>query len=891
MVYYIHVAPYWPREEKNLIAPEEIRAIRESLGLSQVQAGNLLGGGPRAFSKYESGTITPAASVVNLLRLLDADPAAIETLGGTLPKPIRDFSAGPFEVTGQHIEALSEHQLPDLLRRMLLAEAQTHDLPTDGIHVASNIYTGDGGEDGRIEWTGGPERTPNLPSRLCQFQSKAGAIGSAQAGKEMVTKGGKVKPMVCQVLSSGGNYILLCAKPYPKQEILKREDAIRQALRDAGINIADEQVSFRDADQIAAWVNCHSSVATWVKEQTGHGTTLGAFRSWTHWAARGEHRSSPWVEDERLATLQSRLHLLVSILRSSVRIVGLTGIGKSRLALDALGPADADLAAITMYAVGSEAIPGQIIQTVQSLADSRTRAIVVVDECPLETHRVLSGLVSHALSRLSLVTIDHEIPSSLDESTLLVPEAPQSVSQAIIEREEGLNPVDKLRMVQLSSGFPGICLPITRAWATQSPISHATDDHLVDAFIQGRNPVNSESLLKTAALVSAAGVVEFDPISERVIFSNSYGWPKLDDLAELATNLTKDEIYACLQDLLDRGVLRQRGRLATLEPRPIAMRLAERQWKVWPKDKWDEVLGGNTNPSVKIRAANQLALLNTTSPASEVVKWVCRCGGPFDGIAGMSEAGHPEVLSALAEVDATVVADLLDRSMNQVGDLQEIKGSLRRQLVTTLETIAFRPDTFELGAELLLRLAVAENEHCANNATGQYKALFPMLLGSTAASGDSRLMVLDSASDTDDVVQRTIVVEALAQGAQTRHFSRFGNAGAHGTRPSLESWRPNTEDEVKWYMGGCVGRLAEFAIGDDKPAARARNLLGLELRSLVRSGFIDIVDGVCQKLTGHLEYWSEGLGSLAAVVRFDAKDLGPTMGWPREEPNRLVEAD
>ena len=245
------------------MTPEEIRAIRESLGLSQVLAGELLGGGPRAFSKYESGSIKPAASVVNLLRLLEVDPAAIETLGGTLPKPISDFSAGPFEVTGQHIEALKEPQLPDLLRRLLLAEAQTHNLPTDGIQVASNIHTGDGGEDGRIEWKDGPKRTPNLPSRLCQFQLKAGAITPSQAGKEVLTKAGGVKEMVHLVLSSGGNYILLCVKPHTEQQILEREDAIRKAVKGAGINIADEQVSFRDADQIASWVNRYPSVATW----------------------------------------------------------------------------------------------------------------------------------------------------------------------------------------------------------------------------------------------------------------------------------------------------------------------------------------------------------------------------------------------------------------------------------------------------------------------------------------------------------------------------------------------------------------------------------------------------------------------------------------------------
>ena len=44
------------------MSPEEIRALRKGLGLSQVEAGKLLGGGPRAFAKYEAGSLRPAAS-------------------------------------------------------------------------------------------------------------------------------------------------------------------------------------------------------------------------------------------------------------------------------------------------------------------------------------------------------------------------------------------------------------------------------------------------------------------------------------------------------------------------------------------------------------------------------------------------------------------------------------------------------------------------------------------------------------------------------------------------------------------------------------------------------------------------------------------------------------
>ena len=61
---------------EGLLEPEEIRRIRKKLHLSQEAAGMLIGGGPRAFQKYESGDLLPSRAVSSALVLLDRDPAA-----------------------------------------------------------------------------------------------------------------------------------------------------------------------------------------------------------------------------------------------------------------------------------------------------------------------------------------------------------------------------------------------------------------------------------------------------------------------------------------------------------------------------------------------------------------------------------------------------------------------------------------------------------------------------------------------------------------------------------------------------------------------------------------------------------------------------------------------
>jgi len=59
---------------------QEIRRIRRKLGLSQLAAARLTGGGHNAFSRYERGEAAPLPAVVNLFRLLDKHPELLKDL-------------------------------------------------------------------------------------------------------------------------------------------------------------------------------------------------------------------------------------------------------------------------------------------------------------------------------------------------------------------------------------------------------------------------------------------------------------------------------------------------------------------------------------------------------------------------------------------------------------------------------------------------------------------------------------------------------------------------------------------------------------------------------------------------------------------------------------------
>ena len=863
---------------KQDMTPDRIRAIRERLGLTQEEAGALLGGGPRAFTKYESGSMRPRAAASNLLRVLEAHPEVMWVLRGEEAPPAVSRAPSPFEVQGKDLEGLRPEQLHELLRRLLSVEAQANGIPLDGIHVSSNIAASDGGEDGRISWQDGPERTGFLPSRLCQFQLKAGGIGPAQAGREVLARG-EVKAMVHSVLEQDGHYILLCARRYTRQPIENRERAIHTALRGAGLSVPPERISFRDADMIALWVNAHPSVALWVQEKVGLASPV-RFASWHQWRSRSEH-AVPWVEDPRLPELRSTIRERVSQPGRLLRVVGLSGVGKSRLCLEALGGAGDDPAAkrplrdLVMYAVQSEVPDRALRAIVDQLADSRARAVVVVDDCDPQSHDDLVRLVRRAGSRVSLLTIDDEIPSELTTGTLRIDEAAASVVEAIVEHVAGtLPPLDRQRLARISAGFPEIARRIvSEPGATQ--LVDPRSGQLIDRFVVGRAPQDADRLLRSATLLSAFRLVRVDPVNTGWLDPSHAQTTEdyLSPIAALGRHLTWEDLYAEAQRLAKRGVFKRRGGVGAIQPGPIAIRLAERQWKEWDPRKWDQVLSGSLGPGLTRAAAERLAHLNVnrTEIATRVVKHVSREGGPLD--TGTVDNGRAEVLACLAEVDAEVVADYVERLLDGHPDRLQLGDNGRNSLLRALGRIAFPAETFAVGARLMLRLLGVENGTDSEYMSRPFAALFPAISGATEADGNRRLRFLDATVATNDPSQIRHVVRALAAGCDPMGQLSAIGPEVHGSRRTLNRWHPATTNELAGYVGGCISHLARLASRDDEVGAMCREELGGLIGSLVGNGFIDCVEDAIRRVAGAGHRWTLALRQLHGALIDFAKSI------------------
>ena len=299
------------------------------------------------------------------------------------------------------------------------------------------------------------------------------------------------------------------------------------------------------------------------------------------------------------------------------------------------------------------------------------------------------------------------------------------------------------------------------------------------------------------------------------------------------------------------------------------------KWDEWDSDTWDEVLTDCTSTGHQsrcVQAAEQLKRLNALDVSRDVVRHVCRCGGPIDRLQEREEPREMptigEVLLHLAEVDTGTVADLLKRALAE-GETPSPFATWNPHVVKTLAKIAFKADTFEDGAHLLFRLAAGNV-----SAKRYFVDLFNPIAGSTEADGTQRIELLASVSGTDSTRQLEIVVEALAAGLQIDVATRPVDPEVHGNR-ILRSWYPETRAEACAYVQGCAQRLIDFAIRGDPVGSHARKVLGPRLDPLIRFrfrdvSFIEVVEQAVEQVGHAVDDWPEAKDTLDRFL----SDLG-----------------
>lgn len=718
-----------------------------------------------------------------------------------------------FEVDPLDIVRLNAEQLTELLRKLLHAEASERGIASRHVQVSLQINVADGGEDGNISWVGGPDPSGCLPDRTIGFQCKAvNQYGSTAAADEIVTANDDVKPLVDEVLAAGGTYIVFVSIQLNRQQIDERIASIRERLREKGkAYSAAAKILFYDAGQIAKWASSYISTLLAVYTWANKATVLGA-KTWDEWHALRRNVDQPYQTTAELDQYLHEIQNAVSQPRQAVRIVGLSGLGKTRLVLEAFrrqsGAAlrlGAQLADSVAYvdAHGQNALPQQL----SDWQRTKPRGTLIVDNCRLSLHVTLENEIKGADSKLSLVTIDYAVEEIYNKCRVIkLSSLPEEKIKALLT-ENGTIPStpDTDRVVSFARGFPEIAVRLADARVARVPdAGRINDSFLLQKLLWGRR------LEVPRGLEAITAIALFEQVGFDGAVTN-----ELEQVAQLVCKWEVRDLRRELAQFLDSGILEQHGHFLRVRLPPLAVELSANWWRsCHPPDGLTliESLEGRLSTAM----CERMQQLDFLPEAQQFAGQLCGDQGPFGQAEVLNTDRGSTIFRALSEVNPIAAVNAMERAFGRMSlsELSEV-GPGRRNLIWALEKLVFRKTTFIPAAEMLLRFAAAENETWSNNATGHFLQLFHVQLSGTEAEPNLRIDVLDRALSSLVPKEKDLAIQALNSALEANHYSRTGGPERQGSGPVLEDWRPKFWSEAFDYWKAIIDRLEILALSDN----------------------------------------------------------------------------
>lgn len=787
------------------------------------------------------------------------------------------------KVNSRLIKELAPEQLTQLLLILVHLECQKHSL--QGFHyVSQKITVADGGEDARIELKSF-EPSQWFKSNLTIYQCKTSPLGPEACKKEILEQTGKrgkgmrLKPVIKEVLDQGGQYVLFISSEYGKPKAIR--DRVNKMKEGAGSKYKLNQFLVYDAQKISEWANDFIPAITFVLE-CNNKTRPGGFRTWSQWQRDIEFQLKyPFVVTP---SLMEKIQWLKDGLQRSncLRILGHSGIGKSRFIFEALRPSSDNheqniLNSSVLYVDLSLVTFDSISQYLISNKDS-TVATFVIDNCPDQEHIALSTLV-RSNSKIKIITADYSLDTDENDACVIFlrKEEQREVVQQMLQTlyQNKYSDEEIRRFVELAEGYPRMVELLQGAIdkGGLENLNPGLPKQFVERLIFGRDKEKEIELniLKCCSIFSDFPFVD-DESSNVITPAEGKSIKEVNSyLATLANpnSSHREFVKMCKRIKQSRGIFERRGLRYSVVPTPLAAHLAADWLMEFPDSDFEELSIELTKHGLISSFCKRLQTLDQVDRAKSVVSKLWGPNGPFVTAEVLNSELGSRLFCAVVEVSPETTAESLELSLSKFSD-EELKkhvGPGRRYLIWALEKLAFRKETFETAANLLARFAVAENETIGNNATNQFLHLFHVYLPGTEVNYRERVKFIESLKRFESSEYQHLLINALGRALYMGHFDRMLGPEKQGASKQLKDFVPTSWTEIHEYWDYACNSLKSIAVSNTPLRSLAKQRLAESIRWLFENGKGILIAKTIREIT-HVDtsLWQEAITNLRGVL-------------------------
>jgi len=796
-----------------------------------------------------------------------------------------------FDITADDINQLNDTDLRELVGRLCEAELACRGLSPSAVTWGGSQTAPDGGLDVRVALPAGVPIEGFVPRSSTGFQVKKPDMPRSQIIDEM-RPNGAIRPVIQELADEAGAYVIISSTGSTTERALRnRQNALREAL-EGMVNADQLQTDFYDRGRLATWVRCHPGLIAWVKHKVGR--ALVGWRPYGPWAGVAEGVDAEYLLDDKLrlhlgshrdAPAQSLAHAIDEIReelrqpRKIVRLVGLSGVGKTRLAqalFDARIGTRPLPTALAVYTNLSDNPDPQPTGLASDLIANRMRAVVIVDNCPPDLHRRLSELCRGQTSTISLLTIEYDVRDDQPEETQVVTldtSSPELIQKLVLRRYPHLSQVDAHTIAEASGGNFRIAIAYAESVARSGAIAGLSNEELFQRLFWQRQSPN-EALLLAAEACSLVYSFQGEALDGEEA--------ELPRLAALVGQ-TPEETYRLVGELFRRDLVQQRGVWRALLPHAIANRLAARALADIPYNLINRQLVEGGTERLARSFSRRLSFLHDHPKAIAIVEnWLAP-----DGLLG-NVATLNDLDVAMFKNVAPVLPEAALAALERAGNNHpEVAARVWLRHRSLLRSLAYEPPLFERGAHLLMLAATqGTDEMEAKQASDTFSSLFTIHLSGTHATIEQRLGVIERLLRSGDAKVRALGFTALDNVLKTSFFSS-GYRFEFGARSRDFGYLPQSDAEVnRWYAAALALieflALTEGVLKSELSGQLAKNFRGLWSRTQVHSELERLFRRIAAE-----GFWREGWVACRQTMSFNRDRL------PTETASRLsaLEAD
>lgn len=703
-----------------------------------------------------------------------------------------DELLGPFAVTSAQVGALGP-AFTALVNALLRAEVAVAGLSSVAITTTDIENIGDRGVDVGITRAA---ESRHIPAGESAWQFKRGDLSPAKCRKEL---SGATQAQ--EVLRNGGKYRLVLGADLNDLKVRNRRKALVEEAKALGITLAsDDAIEVLTASDLAEWIELHPSLAV----SNLMGGVRGAVEDFAEWSG-SDGAATTYVEsDARKQTVKTIQDFVVGSETASMRVEGVSGLGKSRIVLEALRGQLYE--AIVIYIREADKFPVSLIRYLTG--EGRT-AVLVVDECDARTHKNLAAAMPRG-SQSRLITVGELEPSRSEDRPVAVPPMENHTLAEVVRRNRpAIGPESASFVAEIADGNVRLALVLADAVA-QSPdviAARLINIDLIRTYVTESLPTGTDFLASAAlALFTRVGVSD-DVAGELSLLAAGLGLPLV-------------QLRAAIRTLTELGLLSRKGRYRSVSPQPLAVYLASRAWEDFGNQIVDDLMPALPPPLLAL-LVERAAEIGPNAAVSRLVDVLVGRADILGSLDALEGGEHLALVRSVAILAPQAVMEALTTMIEAATDEELVAAQRsRRTLVRALVALAWHSATFEAAADALLRLALTETENFSNNATGAWCALFGVMLPNTAASPTTRLDYLKRATTSADVRVRRLAAKAAA-GLLQPHETSF-SSGERQLGVMVEPrGRPATWGDVWDYQREGIALVRQFVDDSDAEISKA----------------------------------------------------------------------